>query len=61
MPWFYEMVPAAGKLVPGDRRDIIEAELSPGKNVRIGALICYEGLYQTVHSIGSKNPTFLQI
>ena len=59
MPWFYEMVPAAGKLVPGDRRDIIEAELSPGKNVRIGALICYEGLLPDfVHSIGSKKPHF---
>ncbi len=45
IPWVYKLIPAAGNLEPGDRVQVMEADLWPGKGpVRIATLICYEGL-----------------
>jgi len=43
-PWIYEMIPAAGALDPGERLEVIEADLWGKGPVRLGVLICYEGL-----------------
>jgi apolipoprotein N-acyltransferase len=44
MPWFYKMIPAAGNLEPGSDVKVIEADLWDKGPVRLGVLVCYEGI-----------------
>jgi len=43
-PWIYDLVPAAGALEQGERLEVISADLWGKGPVRLGVLICYEGL-----------------
>ncbi len=44
MPWFYKLIPAAGNLEPGKEVKVIEADLWGKGPVRLGVLVCYEGI-----------------
>lgn len=44
MPWFYKLIPAAGNLEAGTDVKVIEADLWGKGPVRLGVLVCYEGI-----------------
>ncbi len=44
IPWIYKLIPAAGDLSAGKKPGIIEADLWGKGPIRLGMLICYEGL-----------------
>ncbi len=59
-PQFYELIPAAGNLEPGVGVDIIEADLWAKGPVRIGMLLCYEGILPTFAlGLADKKPHFI--
>ncbi len=43
-PWLYEKVPSLGNLEPGASLKVIEADLWDKGPVRLGTLVCYEGI-----------------
>jgi apolipoprotein N-acyltransferase len=43
-PWIYKLIPAAGDLEPGRSLDPVVADLWGQGPVRIGVLVCYEGI-----------------
>ena len=60
MPWFYKYIPTAGNLSPGDSVDVIEANIWPGGPIRIGVLICYEGILPSfARGLSDKKANFL--
>lgn len=45
MPFIYDWIPAAGRLEPGSRLEVISTDIFPVQQpTRIGVLICYEGI-----------------
>ncbi|MCA9539632.1 MAG: apolipoprotein N-acyltransferase [Myxococcales bacterium] len=44
IPWIYKLIPAAGALEPGRELKVIETDLFKVKPLRLGVLICYEGI-----------------
>lgn len=60
MPWFYKMVPTAGNLEPGKGVKVIESNLWPGGPVRLGVLICYEGILPAfARKLSGQNAHFI--
>lgn len=58
-PIIYQWIPAAGGLEAGDELRVIESDLWPDKAaiVRLGVLICYEGLLpRFVRPLGDQQP-----
>ena len=44
IPWIYKVLPTAGRLEPGAKLNVIEADLWDKGPIRLGVLICYEGI-----------------
>lgn len=58
-PWIYDLIPAAGNLDPGRRVDVIEGDLWGKGPIRIGTLICYEGILPAfTRLVGVQRPHF---
>lgn len=64
-PWIFKYVPAAGDLTAGTSTDVIETEIFGEKNgikgpVRIGTIICYEGIIPAfTREVAKNRPHFL--
>ena len=60
IPWFYDYIPAAGDLEPGTDVNVIEADLWGKGPIRVGMLVCYEGILPTfARGLGEKKPHFI--
>jgi apolipoprotein N-acyltransferase len=60
MPWIYKAIPAAGNLDAGDDPEVITGDLWGKGPVRIGTLICYEGILPAfTRQVGVQSPHFI--
>ena len=60
MPWFYKYIPAAGRLEPGDKVEVLSTEFPDVGEVRIGVLICYEGILPSfARNLSGKGAHFI--
>ncbi len=56
MPWFYDWIPAAGNLEPGQGVEVVETDIW-GDTVRLGVLVCYEGILPGfARQLSGQNP-----
>ena len=59
-PWIYELIPAAGDLEAGDRIEVFEADLWDKGPIRIGVMICYEGILAGfTRGLADRRPHFI--
>lgn len=60
IPWIYKWIPAAGNLEPGARIEVIEADLWGLGPIRLGVIICYEGILPAfTRQFAEKSPHVL--
>ena len=59
-PWIFKLIPSAGDLTPGKSLKTIDADLWGKGLVRLGVLICYEGILPAfARGLSSERPHFL--
>ena len=59
-PWIYKLIPSAGDLEAGDEIEVFEADLWNRGPIRIGVMICYEGILAGfTRGLADRRPHFI--